>query len=93
MQPEIRYCSNASSAPRVKPGQLPSAIGVGVPTDISAPIGIAYEAGRIGGYNWENDRDLGPREAAWRLVVGKEEVEGRFVLRGGRFVELDEDAG
>jgi hypothetical protein len=37
--------------------------------------------------------DLGPIEPVWRLVVGKEPVEGRFVLRGGRFVELAEDAG
>jgi hypothetical protein len=29
----------------------------------------------------------------WRLAVGKEELEGRFVLRGGRFIELAEDVG
>jgi hypothetical protein len=57
-------------------GRLPSAIGVGVPLDVSAPIGIAYQAGRIGGYDWEDDRDLGPVEIVWRLVVGKEEIEG-----------------
>jgi hypothetical protein len=61
--------------------------------DVSIPIGIAYEAVRIGGYDWEADRDLGPREAVWRLVVEGGPVEGRFVLRGGRFVEMAEEAG
>ena len=36
--------------------------------------------------------DLGPREAKWRLVIGEAEVEGRFVLRKGEFIELAEDA-
>ena len=27
------------------------------------------------------------------LVVGEEDLEGRFVLRDGRFIELAEDAG
>jgi hypothetical protein len=36
--------------------------------------------------------DLGPREATWRPVVGKAEVEGRFALRMGEFVERSEDA-
>jgi hypothetical protein len=35
---------------------------------------------------------LGPRETLWRLVIGKAEVDGRFVLRGGAFVVLAEGA-
>jgi hypothetical protein len=52
----------------------------------------------IGGWRWDWSRpgvepeDLGPREAIWRLMVAKVEVEGRFVLRMGEFVELAEDA-
>jgi hypothetical protein len=34
----------------------------------------------------------GQREATWRLVIGKAEVDGRFVLRMGEFVALAEDA-
>jgi hypothetical protein len=86
------FYSNASTAPRVKPGELPSAIGVAEVPGGSIPVGIAYSAGRIGGYDWENHRELGPIEPVWRLVVRKEPVEGRFVLRAGRFVEVAEDA-
>jgi hypothetical protein len=32
--------------------------------------------------------DLGPREVVQRLAIGKAEVDGRFVLRGGAFVVL-----
>jgi hypothetical protein len=87
------YYSNASRAPRVKPGDIPGSIGVTPSPDDHMPIGIASEAGRIGGHDWEADRSLGPKDAVWRLVVGKEEVEGRFALRSGRFVELAEVAG
>jgi hypothetical protein len=77
--------SNASNAARVAPGQLPGSISA-IPSPAGAsPIGIAYEVGRIGGLDWVTDEDLGPMDAVWRLVVGKEDVEGRFVLRGGRF--------
>jgi hypothetical protein len=86
------YYSNASDAPTSEPGRLPSAIGVTPGPDDNMPIGIAYEAGRIGGYDWENDRNLGPAEIVWRLVVEGEPVEGRFALRGGVFVELAEGA-
>jgi hypothetical protein len=85
------FYSTASNAPRVAPGRLPCAIGVTPAPDDPAPIGIALEAGRIGGLDWDTGEPIGPREAAWRLVVGKEDVEGRFVLRGGRFVELADD--
>jgi hypothetical protein len=37
------------------------------------------------------DRDLGPREVVWRLVIDGVEVEGRSVLGGETFVELAED--
>jgi hypothetical protein len=78
---------------------LPGAIGILADADKSGEIvGIAFGAGHIGGWRWDWSRpgsepeDLGPREATWRLVVGKVEVEGRFVLRMGEFVELAEDA-
>jgi hypothetical protein len=87
------FYSNASRAPRVGPGRLPCATGVAEVPGGSIPVGIAYGAGRVGGYDSEDDRDLGPAEAVWRLVVREEEIDGRFVLRGGRFVELAEDAG
>jgi hypothetical protein len=87
-----RFYSNASKAPLVKPGDIPGSIGVCDAPDNPSPIGIASEVGRVGGFDWDTDRDLGPREAVWRLVVGKEELDARFVLRGGRFVELAEGA-
>jgi hypothetical protein len=34
----------------------------------------------------------GKPEAVWQLTVGKEEIEGRWALRGGVFVELAESA-
>jgi hypothetical protein len=67
------------------------ALGGGRALDDPVPIGIAYEVGRIGGLDWDTGEPIGPREAVWRLVVGKDEVEGRFVLRAGRYVELAED--
>jgi hypothetical protein len=90
--PPTGYYSNATRADRVRPGQLPSAIGVVEGPGSSWPIGIAYGAGHLGGWRWDTDEDLGPVEPVWRLVVGKDEVDGRFVLRGGRFVELAEDS-
>jgi hypothetical protein len=95
-----RYFANvARDRPRIGPDDLPGAIGI-----LSAPdkpgdiIGIAYGAGHTGGWRWDWSRPgakpeyLGPREATWRLVIGKAEIEGRFVLRMGEFVELAEDA-
>ena len=89
----------ARDRPRVAPGDLPGAIGLladaGKPGEI---VGIAFGAGHVGGWRWDWSRPgvepeyLGPREATWRLVIGKAEVEGRFVLRRGEFVELAEDA-
>jgi hypothetical protein len=88
-----RYYSNASKAPLVKPGDIPGSIGVCDAPDNPSPIGIASEVGRIGGFDWQADRSLGPVEAVWSLAIGKEDVEGRFALRAGRFVELAEDVG
>ena len=93
-----RYFSTCGqSRRRLGPDDLPGAIGVisegGEPGDI---VGIAYSAGHLGGWLWDWSRpgsepvDLGPREGTWRLVVGKAEVDGRFVLRMGEFVELAE---
>lgn len=87
------FFSNASRARIIAPGDLPGSISVIPSPDNPLPIGIASEVGRVGGYDWESDRDIGPLEAVWRLVVGKEENEGRFILRGGAFVELAEGSG
>jgi hypothetical protein len=86
------FYSNASTRPRLAPGDLPFAIGVDESPG-GKLVGIAYPAGHVGGWDWRADEDHGAPEATWRLVVGKEKVEGRFVLRSGRFVELAEDAG
>jgi hypothetical protein len=96
-----RYFANiARDRPRIGPDDLPGAIGI-----LSAPdkpgdiIGIAYGAGHTGGWRWDWSRPgsepeyLGPREAAWRLVIGRAEVDGRLALRMGEFVEFGEEAG
>jgi hypothetical protein len=88
-----KFFSTASRAPRVKPGDVPGSIGLTRSPDDAMTIGIASEVGRIGGYDWDADEDLGPVEAVWRQVVDGEPVEGRFALRGGAFVELAERAG
>ena len=65
-------------ADRIAPGELPGPISV-IPTpENPLPVGINKKVGRIGGYVRYEDRDLAPGEALWRLVIGKEEVEGRF---------------
>ena len=78
---------------------MPGAIGI--LTDADKPgeiVGIAFGAGHFGGWQvglepaTAEPEYLGPREATWWLVVGKAELEGRFVLRMGEFVELAEDA-
>ncbi|WP_435005146.1 hypothetical protein P12x_003040 [Tundrisphaera lichenicola] len=92
------YSTTSCDRPRIAPGDLPGAIGVVSDPDARMAIGIAYEAGHVGGWRHDFDRwpiaseYLGKPEAAWRLVIGKEELEGRFVLRSGEFVELAEDA-
>jgi hypothetical protein len=65
--------SDASKVPRVVPGERPGSIAVTPSLEKTLPIGIASGAGWIGGYDWENDRDLGPVRAP-----------GRAVLRAGR---------
>jgi hypothetical protein len=87
------FYSNASRAPRVRPGDIPGSIGVSSSPDHYIPIGIASNVGRLGGYDWQADRSLGPVEAVWSIVVGREDVEGQFALRGGVFVELGEGSG
>jgi hypothetical protein len=54
------FDSNASRAPRVGHGDVRGSIGVIPSPDRPWPIGIAHEAGRIGGHDWEEERDLGP---------------------------------
>lgn len=84
---------------RAGPDDLPGAIGILAHADRPGEIaGIAFGAGHIGGWRWGWSRPgvepegLGSCEAIWRLLVGKVEVEGRFVLRMGEFVEPAEDA-
>jgi hypothetical protein len=90
-----RSYSNASKADRIAPEDL-GTIGITAGPDDPWPIGIAYGAGHVGGWRWDWNRPgsepeyLGKPEAVWRLVVGKVEVEGRFVLQADVFVELAE---
>jgi hypothetical protein len=85
------FYSDASSRPRLAPGDLPIAIGVQDSPGCKS-IGTAYPVGHVGGWDWRTDEYHGSPEQTWRLTVGGEDLEGRFVLRGGRFVELAEDA-
>jgi len=96
----MRYFSTCGqNKRRVRPDDLPGAIGVipegGGPGDIA---GIAFWSGHVGGWKWDWSRprsepvDLGPIEATWRLTIGKAEVDGRFALRMGEFIELAEGA-
>jgi hypothetical protein len=87
-----RHYSNASSTPRLAPGRLPFAIGVSLDPCGFPVVGIAFPDGQVGGHDWESERLHGKPEAVWRLVIGKEELEGRFALRSGEFVELAESA-
>jgi hypothetical protein len=80
------YYGNASKAARVGLLELPGATDVLASPDDPVPIGIASEAGYFGG--WPGGEYLGPLEPAWSLVIRGVPVGGRFVLRGGRFVEL-----
>jgi hypothetical protein len=93
------FANVARDRPRVGPEDLPGAIGIlADPTKPGENVGIAFGAGHVGGWRWDWGRprfepeSLGPREATWRLGVGKVEPEGRFVSRMGEFVDLPEDA-
>ena len=95
-----RYFANvARERRRIAPEDLPGAIGVTLdPARPGDVVGMAFAAGHLGGFVEDRSRrgpghrDLGPREAVWRIVLGKAEVDGRFVLRSGEFVELGEGA-
>jgi hypothetical protein len=93
------FTSVGRHQPRVGPEDLPGVIGL--LADVDKPgeiVGVAFGADHLGGWRCDWSRpgvepeDLGPREATWRLVVSKVEVEFRFVLRAGELVELAEDA-
>jgi hypothetical protein len=87
-----RYFSSASDKPRLKPGEIPFAIGVLDAPGALMAVGVAYPAGAIGGVDRDTGESLGPLEAVWRLEVGGEALDGRWVLRRGEFGELAEDA-
>ena len=73
---------------RYRPGELPDVVGIRTAgDDPRSIIGTAFQNG------WCYDPAREKSEAVWTLQVGKETVEGRFVLRGGRFYGLAEDAG
>ncbi len=75
-------------ADRYRPGELPDAVSIRLDSrDPRSIVGTAFQNG------WYFDPGRERAEATWRLTIGKDAVEGRFVLRGGRFVELSEDAG
>jgi hypothetical protein len=71
-----RYRSDASTLRRVRPGDLPCAVGILLDGE-PLPVGIAHGAGWIGSV------EEGPPEQAWRLVVRGEVLERRWALRGG----------
>jgi hypothetical protein len=79
------FRSDASARPRVRPGDLPGAIGVQVDGE-PMPVGMAFGAG------WIGSAREGTLEQAPRLLVRGEAMEGRYALRGGVFVELAEGA-
>ncbi len=67
---------------RMKPGELPGAIGIISDRDKPGSIvGIAYECPHLGGWRVDYSvpgypsEDLGRMKATWRLVIGKQEVE------------------
>ena len=76
-----RFYSNASRDPIVRPGRLPSAIGVGVPPDVSRPIGIAYEARRMNAPAYYEMRSARLEAEIGQLRAGgkpqKEKAEGK----------------
>jgi hypothetical protein len=62
-------------------GDAPSAIAVLPRLDgPPSPVGIAYGASYV--------RHRNRSVATWRLVIGKEELPGRWVCIGRRFVEV-----
>ncbi len=65
----------------VRPRDNPPAVGLLSEPGGLGRIGIAYPVSSIAA-NEETGR---PAETLWRLVVGKVEVPGRFVLRRGEF--------
>jgi len=71
----------------VRPLDGPPAVGILGDSGALGPIGIAYPTSWV-----DADDDAGrPAETLWRLVVGKVEVPGRFVLRRGAFVPVTPD--
>jgi hypothetical protein len=77
------YRSDATARPRVRPGDLPCAIGVRLDGELM-PVGTAFGAG------WIGSAGEGTLATSWRLVVRGETLDGRWALRGGAFVELAE---
>jgi hypothetical protein len=82
------YRSNAGPVAGPARGQaLPSPIGVHADPDASGlagfPIGMAFASTGISDEPW-------PPIRLWRLVIGKAELPGRFVLGGRVFVPVDE---
>lgn len=65
----------------IRPRDNPPAVGLLGESGGLGRIGIAYPVSWIAA-----DEEAGrPAETLWRLVVGKVEVPGRFVLRRGEF--------
>lgn len=97
-----RYFTRSTLLPRIKPSDQIGVAGIQLGPEGGSPlVGIAYATGHVGGFgevfdgphgDWRLDSmDQGKPETTWRLVVNKVEVEGRFVLRAGEFIELAED--
>jgi hypothetical protein len=79
---ELVYCTDAfRDRELVRPRDNPPAVGLLSEPGGIGHIGIAYPVSWIAA-----DEEGGcPAETLWRLVVGKVEVPGRFVLRRGEF--------
>ena len=90
-----RYFSILPCRPRIRPSDPGyDACGVHLGRRDGPQVGIAFPIAYIGGAGLDSQpgETDGPPEIAWRLQVGKETLEDRFVLRDGEFVELAEDA-
>jgi hypothetical protein len=80
IQARISYRSEASSADRVAPDDLPGAIAV-IDRPGGPEVGRAYQAGELVDPG-------GAREAMWRLDVPAATTGLRCVLRGGAFIPV-----
>ncbi len=94
MNARTRYFANTPRRPRTTPGDPAFPCGIHRDRSGGLPIGTAFPYAQVGGAGLDSEpgETNGPPEVVWRLVIGKEELEDRFVLRDGEFAGLAEDA-